>query len=275
MEHMQDVPLGAFEQFMSEVRRTPQLTGEEETQLFLCMEQGIDSQQARDRLVAGYQPLVLALAKRFVRNCKTLELLDLVQEGNVALLQALAKYDGRREETSFGTFAFAWIRISMLTACWRYEGTIRLPWHKARALKQMKAVNDALYSLLGREPTICETAAEMGTTEGNVLELLVLQEQQQVMSLDTPIDDDEGMTLAEAIEDTATTVDDDLSTLEEMLECLTERERTVILTRYGFGDGRAYTQQETARLLGMGLNRVQELDRRARIRLRRVLLQAS
>jgi RNA polymerase primary sigma factor len=275
MEQIQDVPLDALEQYMREVRRTPPLTGEEEAQLFLCMEQGIDAQQARTRLIAGYQPLVLALAKRFMRNCKALELLDLVQEGNIALLQALAKYDRRKEETSFGTFAFAWLRISMLTACWRYEGTIRLPWHKARALRQMKAVNDALYGLLGREPTICEIASEMATTEGNLLELLVLREQQQVVSLDTSIDDDEGMTLADVIEDTSLSTDDDLSSLEEVLEHLNECERAVILVRYGFGDGRAYTQQETARLLGMGLNEVQELDRRARIRLRRVLLQAS
>jgi RNA polymerase nonessential primary-like sigma factor len=115
----------------------------------------------------------------------------------------------------------------------------------------------------------------MGIADREVRELVVLREL-QVVSLDAPVDDDGDVTLAEVIEDTGISSDEDVSSLEDVLKHLSEQERAVILVRYGFGDSQPCTQAETAQVLGMKLRRVQELDWRARIRLRRVLeLQAS
>jgi len=274
MMNDQDVSLAAIDQYMREVRWIAPLTNEEETVLLSCIERGVDGQQAYDRLTQGYLPLMIGLAKRLVRYCRDMDFLDLVQEGNEAFLRGLQKYDARKQEASFGTFIFSWVRVAMLTALWRYQGSIRVPLHKVRAIKRMKDVNDDLYLLLHREPTIAETAVGMKMTEWDVRELIVLQEQ-QVVSLDAYMDEDEEMTLGEMIEDTLASVfvDEDGFSVEDVLTSLTEQERAVVLARYGFDDDddEPRTQQEVAQVLGMRLSKVQHLERRARIRLRRVL----
>src|SRR5205823_14796009 len=111
---LQSIPLTAHELYMREVRQTPQLTSDEEAQLLSCLASGKDVQQSLDRLVAGYQPLVIGLAKRFVRHCRGVDLMDLVQDGNEALLHALEKYDVCRGESSLRTYVFTWIRTTML-----------------------------------------------------------------------------------------------------------------------------------------------------------------
>src|SRR5215470_8992071 len=149
---------GSFDQYMQEVKWIAPLTSEEEAHLLACLERGEDRHQARDRLTQGYQPLLIGLAKRFARHCRDMDFLDLVQEGNEAFLQGLEKYDVRKQGSSFGTFIFSWVRAAMLTALWRYQGSIRLPLHKVRAIRRMKAINDDLFVSLHREPTIAETA---------------------------------------------------------------------------------------------------------------------
>jgi len=257
---------------MREVRQTPQLTGDEEAQLLSNLASSTDVPQARERLAAGYQPLVIGLAKRFVRHCQGVEQLDLVQDGNEAFLHALDKFDVRRGESSFRTFAFTWIRTALLAVVWQYQGAIRLPMHKLRAIRQMGIVNTRLLSELGREPTYAETAQVMDLSERDVRELVVFQEQ-QIVSLHMTLGDDGDTRLEDVIEDPSASAfaDDGFIIVEDVLEHLNERERTVIRLRYGFVDGRAYTQQEAADALGVALSTIQMIDRRAKMRLRRVL----
>jgi len=268
---LQSVPLTAHELYMREVRQTPQLTSEEEAQLLLDLASNTNVPQARERLTAGYQPLVIGLAKRFVRHCQGVELLDLVQDGNEALVHALEKYDVRRGESSFRTFAFTWIRTALLAVVWQYQGALRLPMHKLRAIRQMGLVNTRLLAELGREPTLAETAQAMDLSEREVRELVILQEQ-QIISLHMTLDDGDTR-LEEVIEDPTASpfAQDGFVSVEDVLEYLNERERAVIRLRYGFADGRAYTQKEAADALGVALSTVQMLDRRAKMRLRRAL----
>lgn len=272
--NVQDGPisLGSLEQYMRQVKRTPHLTDEEEARLLKQVAQGRDGQQARDRLIAGYQPLVIGLAKRFVRNAQDMELLDFIQEGNIGLLQAFDKYDGCKEASSFRSFAFAWARGAMLAALWQFEGTFRIPVQKARAIRQMNAASTRLLAELGREPTPAEVAQEMRIKERDVRELIVLQEQ-RVVSLHTPLDEDEDISLEDVIADPGASAfaEDGFLSVDDVLEQLTERERVVIQLRYGFTDGRAYTPREIASLLGVTLSTVQMVDRQARVRLRRAL----
>jgi RNA polymerase sigma factor (sigma-70 family) len=272
MFQSQYLPLTAYEQYMHEVRQTPQLTSDEEAQLLSDFASGQDVQQSRAQLVAGYQPLVIGMAKRFVRHCQGVELLDLAQDGNEAFLHALDKFDVRRGESSFRTYAFTWIRTTMLAAVWQYQGAIRLPMHKLRAIRQMGIVNTRLLSEFGHEPTLAETAQAMDLSERYVRELVVLQEQ-QIVSLHMLLDDDGDTRLVDVIEDTAAFpfADDGFVSVEDVLDCLNERERTVIQLRYGFADGRAYTQREAADALGVSLTIVQKIDRRAKMCLRRAL----
>ena len=269
---VQSIPLTAHELYMREVRQTPHLTGDEEAQLLSNLASRTDVSQARERLAAGYQPLVIGLAKRFVRHCQGVEQLDLVQDGNEALLHALETFDVRRGEASFRTFAFTWIRTALLAAVWQYQGAIRLPMHKVRAIRQMGMVNTRLLSELGREPTYAETAQVMDVSEREVRELVVFQEQ-QIVSLHMALDEDGDTRLEDVIEDptAASFAQDGFTSVEDVLEYLNEREQAVIRLRYGFVDGRAYSQREAADALGVALSTVQKIDRRAKLRLRRVL----
>jgi RNA polymerase primary sigma factor len=282
----QDVPLGALEQYLRGMRSTTPLVAEEEAGLLCCIEQGRveqvkhhpdacilrTAQQARMRLIEGYQPLLVGLAKRYVRHCRTMELLDLVQEGNLGLLQAMEKYDHLIGLGSFRTWAFSWVRGMMLIALWQYEGAIRLPQEKARAVRRLTIVNAQLCNVLGREPTLEETAEEMGVRENIVRELMILREQ-QVVSLYAFPDDDGDYSMEETIVDpTSTAVDEDIrDLLADALVMLPDRERLVIHLRYGFEDGQSRTQKEVASLLGVSAARVAALDRQAQRRLRKLL----
>lgn len=263
-----DSALSALNQYMQFVRHLPQLTYEEEARLLLCLTSGIDVQQAQTRLVEGYQPLVMNLARRFVRNCRHLELLDLIQEGSEGLLHAIEKYDLSKAVASFRTVAFAWIRGAMLMAYWRDERAIRVPISKVRAIRRMNAVSMQLLTLLGREPAVQEIAQAMETGEREVYELMALQDQKMV-SLHLPLEDGETL-LEDVLEDTAESPADESSfSVEEVLRVLTEREQMVMRLRYGLVDGRAYTQKDIADRLGIASSRVAVLEHRAKIRLRR------
>lgn len=161
-------PLTAFSQYMREIKWIPQLRAEEEKQLLQCLMNGVDVQRARDRLVEGCQQMIIGLAKRFVRDCQHMEFLDFVQEGNIGLLQAIKKYDSQRNEASFKTLAFAWVRGQMLMAYWRDERAIGVPLSKVRVIRQMNVVTIQLLALLGREPTVAEVAREMGVKEWEI-----------------------------------------------------------------------------------------------------------
>jgi len=290
VSHLQDVPLSAIEQYLRGVKLSLPLLEEEETQLLRCIERGKTEQkkscpdsgilraaeEARTRLVEGYQPLLISLARRYVRHCRAMELLDLVQEGNLGLLQAIEKYDGCTGSGSFRTWAFSWARGLMSLALWRYEGAIQLPIEKARAVRQMGLVNAQLRAALGREPAVEETAQEMGVSEKVVHELLVLREQ-EVVSLHAFPDDEEDYTLEDMIADPQPfDVDDEdiHDLLADALVMLPERERLIVNLRYGFEDGQAHTQKEIAYLLGISAARVAQLDRQAQVRLRKLLCAA-
>src|SRR2546429_9322663 len=149
----------------------------------------------------------------------------------------------------------------MLAAVCQYQGAIRVPMHKLRAIKQMGTVNTRLLSERGREPTLAETAQAMDLSEREVRELVVLQEQ-QIVSLHMTLDDDGDTRLEDVIEDATVSpfADDGLVSVEDVLEQLDEAERTVIQHRYGVGNWRAYMLNEAADGLVVALSPVQMIE---------------
>ena len=268
----QDLPLGALEQYRREVNWIDPLTNEEERQLLRHIGQGEDAQQAYARLIEGYQPLVLGIARRYARSCRELELLDLVQEGNLGLLQACKNFDGSKCGLSFGMWAYSWV-CGMIRCALLREGAIRLPLRKAKAVRRLREVNKRLYAVLGHEPTLEETAREMGVTLSQVHELVILQEQ-RIVSLHAPLDEDGEVLLEEVIADPSAAVDteDEFTSVEDVLGRLTDLEGAVMKLRYGVEDGQPRTQREVAELLGLKLSTVQMIDGRAKRRLRRSLV---
>jgi RNA polymerase primary sigma factor len=268
-----NLSLSAVDQYMREARRIAQLTTDEETYLLSCISRGNDVKQARDRLVEGYQPLIIGLAKRFVRDCTHMQLLDFVQEGNSGLLRAIEKYNGQLMASSFKTLAFAWVRGAMLTAYWQCERAIRLPLNQVRAIQRVQTVYNRLLEQLGCEPTPAKVAREMGVKEQEVQALLALRDQ-QVVSLHTHVDEESDTSFEDMLEDStaAAFADDGFFSVEDVLRLLPEQERGVFQLRFGLTGGRAHTQREVADVLGIALSTVQVLDRRARMRLREALI---
>lgn len=270
-EHDNGLPLTAIDQYMRQVKLIPQLTDEEEERLLLCIASGVDARQARERMVEGYQQMIVNLARRYARNCHHLDVLDLAQEGSEGFLRAVEKYDVNMGVASFRTLAYAWVRGSMLMAYWRYERALRIPFNKVRAIRQMNNVSVQLSSALGREPTRTEIARKMGCQVRDIQELVVLQDQ-HVVSLYAPLEDGETF-LEEVLEDSMDTApaDDAGYSADEVLATLTKREQEIIQLRYGLVNGRAYTQKEIAARLGVSPSRVAVLEHRAKMRLRQAL----
>src|SRR5262249_16917773 len=106
-----DLPLDAHSQYLRDVHRVSPLRDGEETHLLRAIQAGDGA--ARNRLVVALQPWVMALARRYAAGSTTLSLLDYVQEGNVGLLEALARHDGRADQTPFRTWAYWWVRGAM------------------------------------------------------------------------------------------------------------------------------------------------------------------
>jgi RNA polymerase primary sigma factor len=149
-------------------------------------------------------------------------------------------------------------------------GVIRLPWRKVEFIRKLEQVRNELPCVFGREPTVEEIAREMQLTTREVCELLVWGEQRAVMSLEEPVDEDGEITIGDMLEDTSFPAEKD-GGLADALQYLTDQELAVILIRYGLGEHQVHTQQEAALVLGMSLPKVQLLDQRARLRLRRML----
>jgi RNA polymerase sigma factor (sigma-70 family) len=220
----------------------------------------------------SYQPLVIGIAKRFAPTCTFLSLLDLAQEGNLGLLQALDRYDVEAAQASFGTWATWWITGNIRLAIWRAEGALRLPRRKMRALHQLQRLTVDFLGSQGRPPSLHEVAEALALRPAEVSTLLQLQEQQQVVSLHTSFDSEgEGPHVNEAMG--ATQGRSERAEAMQLLvrtavEELPEPARQVMKLRYGFADGVARTQQEVADQLRMTRAQVDAIDRQVRRRLR-------
>jgi RNA polymerase sigma factor (sigma-70 family) len=283
-----DLPLEAIDQYLSLVRHVEPLTAEAEGHLLHALRtnqrpdgrhlrqplhpEGLLTAEARDRLVVSYQPLVIGIAKRFGPSCTFLSLLDLVQEGNLGLLQALDRYDIETTQASFGTWATWWITGSIRLAIWRAEGALRLPRRKVRGLQQLQRLTLNFLSTQGRPPSLYEAAEALALRPAEVSALLQLQVQQQVVSIDTWRDaDGDGIHERELVTSAhpgSERADVLRAWVCAAVEELPEPARQVMELRYGFADGAARTQQEVEDQLRMTRAQVDAIDRQIRRRLR-------
>jgi len=274
------VSLSAVDQYRREVARLVPLAPGEEDRLLACLAAGgVSAQSARARLIEGYQPLAIRLARGYASRSKRLAFLDFVQEGNVGLLEALMRHDGRAGGIPFRSWAASWMRGRMADAYWRAEGLIRLPIKKARALRRLCATRQMLLGQLGREATPDELAAASGLSLRAVLDLLCL-DARVILSLHrVPVGDARGGVCEERlavppdvpVDEESEGGGDFAALLRRAVGRLPARERLVVSLRYGFTDGTSHSLQEVAQLLGLGLAAVADADRRARLTLRRVV----
>ena len=286
--------LDLFRLYLEEVGRHPLLTREDEIELSQAYEAGLDAQRkladtspddparpdleavaargewARRKMIESNLRLVVSIARRF--SATGLPLADLVQEGNLGLLRAVEKFDWHLG-FKFSTYATWWIRQAIARgAADRGARAIRLPVHVDEQVGRLWRAHTRMLELLGREPSDDELASQLDVAVEKVAWLKDIV--QTVTSLDAPVGED-GADLGDFLEDDSAPGPDRLAidavgreALEQVLNALPERERQVLVLRFGLDSGTPRTLGEVGAVMGFSRERARQVERDALAALR-------
>ena len=256
--------------YLHEIARTPLLAADEEQDLARRVETG--DAEAERKLVEANLRLVVHVARRY-KN-RGLSMLDLIEEGNLGLLQAARKFRADRG-TRFSTYATWWIRQAMARALANQARTIRLPVHVEQLVARYVKMREAMTQELGRVPTLAEVADRMKRPVDEIEHLEAVR--QQPVSFDAPVGTGEG-TLKDFVQDrTAVPAGRLMGLLQERAELagvladLPDNERRVVQLRFGLDGAEPMTLEEIGRRLGVTRERVRQIESAALKRLRRLL----
>ena len=254
--------------YLKEIGKIPLLSMEEEIALSKKMEQGDDD--AKKHLAEANLRLVVSIAKRYVG--RGLQLLDLIQEGNLGLIKAVDKFDYKMGY-KFSTYATWWIRQAITRAIADQARTIRIPVHMVETINRLNRVNRQLVQELGREPSAEEIAARMEMPLDKVREIIKIA--QEPVSLETPIGEEDDSHLGDFIQDDNVPIPADAATytmlkeqIVDVLTTLTERERKVLNLRFGLEDGRPRTLEEVGQVFEVTRERIRQIEAKALRKLR-------
>jgi len=228
-------------------------------------------QSVRERMVRAHLRLVVSIARKYNRR-SSLDLLDLVQEGNLGLMHAIEKFDYRRG-VKISTYAVWWIRQSIARAIADQARTIRIPVHMTEHASKVLRERRRLYQKEGREPTAADLGAKMGIPAARVEQVLSMV--QQPTSLDLPVGEDGDATLGDlirapdAIDPHAAAESSALQkVMGEALAGLTPREQRILRLRFGIGGTVDHTLEEIGKEFGVTRERIRQIEAKALAKLR-------
>ena len=254
--------------YFKEIGKVPLLTAEEERDLAIRIEQG--DEEAKKKLCESNLRLVVSIARRYLN--RGLSFLDLIQEGNLGLIKAVEKFDYTKGY-KFSTYATWWIRQAITRSIADQARTIRIPVHMVETINKLIRISRQLLQEYGREPTSEEIAKEMGISVEKVREIKKIS--QDPVSLETPIGEEEDSHLGDFIpdEDIPSPVDAAAYSmlqkqLREVLDTLSEREKKVLILRFGLDDGRPRTLEEVGREFNVTRERIRQIEAKALRKLR-------
>ena len=254
--------------YLREIGQYDLLSREEEIKLAEAAANG--SQKAKDDLVNHNLRLVVSIAKRYMG--RGLTLLDLIQEGNMGLIKAVDKYDVSKG-FKFSTYATYWIKQAISRAVMDQTRNIRIPVHIIELMSNIKKVERDFQQAHGREPKEAEVAAILGIEVKKVKEAYTWMK--DTTSLDIMVGDDEDTTVGSFIEDesvapafTAIEENDRTTAIRNILDTLNDREKMVIVRRFGIGLDRAETLDEIGKELGLSRERIRQIEAAALRKLR-------
>jgi RNA polymerase primary sigma factor len=254
--------------YLKEIGMYPLLSSDEELELAKKKTEGDDD--AKQRLIESNLRLVVSIAKRYTG--RGMSFLDLVQEGNLGLIKGVEKFDYTKGY-KLSTYATWWIRQSVTRALADQARTIRVPVHMVETINKMSKMQRKLTLDLGYEPSISELADALGVSEQKVME--IMQISREPASLETPIGEEDDSNLGDFVADTNTVTPETnvenvmlREEIDNLLKDLKERERQVIIMRFGLEDGHSRTLEEVGKEFNVTRERIRQIESKALRKLR-------
>ena len=254
--------------YLKEIGTVPLLTADEELQLAQRKAEGDEA--AKERLIEANLRLVVSIAKRYTG--RGMSFLDLVQEGNLGLIKGVEKFDYTKGY-KLSTYATWWIRQSVTRALADQARTIRVLVHMVETINKMSKMQRKLTLELGYEPSVTELAEALDMTEDKVME--IMQIAREPASLETPIGEEDDSNLGDFVADNnVVTPEGNVESvmlrehIDALLGDLKERERQVIVLRFGLEDGHPRTLEEVGKEFNVTRERIRQIEAKALRKLR-------
>ncbi|MBQ7248162.1 MAG: RNA polymerase sigma factor RpoD [Lachnospiraceae bacterium] len=254
--------------YLKEIGTVPLLTADEEIELAKRKADG--DEEAKQKLIEANLRLVVSIAKRYTG--RGMSFLDLVQEGNLGLIKGVEKFDYTKGY-KLSTYATWWIRQSVTRALADQARTIRVPVHMVETINKMSKMQRKLTLELGYEPSVPELASALDMSEDKVME--IMQIAREPASLETPIGEEDDSNLGDFVADSNTVTPEAniekvmlRENIDLLLNDLKDREKQVLILRFGLEDGHPRTLEEVGREFNVTRERIRQIEAKALRKLR-------